>query len=210
LVLLSPSEGDALAATLAMDGFCVLDAAFPNMLIDALTTRIAALDAQDQLTPAGIGRADQHQQARAIRRDLTHWLTGQHPDEAHFLALMEDLRLTLNRALFLGLYDFEAHFAIYEPGAFYARHRDAFEGQRNRVVSVVLYLNREWQAGDGGELVLYSTDEASVVAIIEPLANRLVVFLSEDMPHEVLVASHRRCSIAGWFRVNDGAPPMIG
>lgn len=35
-----------------------------------------------------------------------------------------------------------------------------------------------------------------------PRAGTLVVFLSEDMPHEVLETQRERYSIAGWFRVN--------
>jgi len=33
--------------------------------------------------------------------------------------------------------------------------------------------------------------------------NRLVIFLSEEFPHEVLPANTHRYSIAGWFRVNN-------
>ena len=79
----------------------------------------------------------------------------------------------------------------------------AFKGQANRVLSVVLYLNPVWGCGDGGEMVLYSdTDPSAVLCKISPHAGTLVVFLSEDFPHEVLPALRDRYSIAGWFRVD--------
>lgn len=132
--------------------------------------------------------------------------------QAAFLTLMGAIRQALNRELFLGLFEFEGHFAHYPPGGFYKRHRDSFHGAANRVVSMVTYLNSDWRPGDGGELVLYGEDEVTEIATIEPRAGTLVLFLSEEIPHEVRPASRDRNSIAGWFRLNasiDGAidPP---
>jgi hypothetical protein len=65
------------------------------------------------------------------------------------------------RALQLGLFDFECHFALYPPGAGYRRHLDRFTGRDSsadegaRVLSCVLYLNREWGPEDRGQLRLY-------------------------------------------------------
>ena len=58
----------------------------------------------------------------------------------------------LNREAFLGLFELEMHYAWYPPGAGYARHIDQPHGSGQRRVSLVLYLNRRWRAGDGGEL----------------------------------------------------------
>jgi SM-20-related protein len=70
------------------------------------------------------------------------------------------------------------------------------------VLSVVVYLNSDWAADDGGELVLYKDAEDRERLRVTPLAGTLVVFLSEDFPHEVLPAKRDRFSIAGWYRVN--------
>jgi len=67
---------------------------------------------------------------------------------------------------------------------------------------MVTYLNSDWQPGDGGELVLYAEDEVTEIATIEPRAGTLVLFLSEEIPHEVRPAIRDRISIAGWFRLN--------
>jgi SM-20-related protein len=114
---------------------------------------------------------------------------------------METLRINLNRHLFLGLFDYECHYAYYPPGAFYRKHVDAFKGDTNRILSAVLYLNPIWEPQDGGELVLYSNQEELLESIL-PSYGKLVLFLSQDFPHEVLPVSKSRYSIAGWFRVN--------
>jgi SM-20-related protein len=36
---------------------------------------------------------------------------------------------------------------------------------------------------------------------VAPECGKLVIFLSEDFPHEVLPATQLRQSIAGWFRI---------
>jgi SM-20-related protein len=114
---------------------------------------------------------------------------------------MEMLRVGINRRLFLGLFDYECHFARYAPGSFYKKHVDAFRGRSNRVLSTVFYLNPQWGSADGGELLIYSGD-GQVEASVKPTMGTLVVFLSETVPHEVLPAARLRHSIAGWFRVN--------
>jgi SM-20-related protein len=150
---------------------------------------------------AGVGRGDHLLMTPAIRRDRIHWLEAEEAIDQCWLALMEEVRLTVNRELFLGLFEYECHFACYPPGAFYLRHVDAFKGAGNRRVSTVFYLNDDWQPGDGGELLLYPPDQPGGVSIT-PRGGTLVVFLSEDLPHEVLQTRVERYSMAGWFRIN--------
>ena len=119
------------------------------------------------------------------------------------LGLAEQIRLALNRRLFLALFEFEAHLALYPPGAFYRRHVDSFRGAANRMVSLVVYLNRAWHPGDGGELVLYRPQTAEEMIRIAPCAGTLLLFMSEEIEHEVLPTRTDRASIAGWFRLNN-------
>jgi SM-20-related protein len=120
------------------------------------------------------------------------------------LSAFDALRLTLNRELQLGLFELEAHFAAYPPGAFYRRHRDQQTGSSGRVVSCVLYLNSEWTAEDGGQLRLFldPKDTASYQDVL-PEGGKLVCFMSERFWHEVLPAARVRLSLTGWFRRRD-------
>jgi len=111
------------------------------------------------------------------------------------------LREQLDRELFLGLRELEAHYALYPPGARYARHRDRFRDDDARVLSAVLYLNDDWNEADGGALRLYfDTGVSTPYRDIAPHAGTLVLFLSAEFDHEVLPATRERLSVAAWFR----------
>ncbi|HDY7991689.1 TPA: 2OG-Fe(II) oxygenase [Vibrio vulnificus] len=151
---------------------------------------------------ARIGRNDDLLKATKIRSDKIQWLQRENAIAVgHYLDVMEEIRLSVNRYLYLGLFEYEAHFAKYEPGDFYQKHLDSFQGQENRKLTTVFYMNEHWQPGDGGELHLYDLQD-NLLEIIAPKSGRLVVFLSELFPHEVLTSHINRYSIAGWFRIN--------
>ncbi len=209
LTALDESLLDQAADALAGAGWwCGEDLVAPALVRD-LRLELEALVAADALTRAGVGREADFQVDHSVRRDRIRWLTRQQPVHARFLGLAEDLRHALNRRLFLGLFEFEAHFAHYPPGAFYRRHLDSFRGAANRVLSTVAYLNDHWQPGDGGELVLYGANEEDEPIRIAPRGGRLVIFLSEEVPHEVLPARRDRYSIAGWYRLNNSIQGQI-
>nr|WP_306815384.1 2OG-Fe(II) oxygenase [Limnobacter parvus] len=183
-------------------GYSVQTGALPVELTEALLTSLLTFQS-GQLKPAGVGRADQHISNAAIRRDTIAWIDSSTGAQGEWLKFSGQLQQHLNRTLMLGLFSFESHFAHYAPGAFYKTHVDAFKGQANRVLSVVLYLNENWRLEEGGEMVLYSDAQpVQTLCNIVPQAGTLVVFLSEDFPHEVLPATRDRYSIAGWYRVN--------
>lgn len=201
---------DSLADALVCDGYQILTAALPVTLVKDLWRELQALP-NEELKVAGIGRQDEFQLNRQIRRDKIHWLDGNSVCQQHFLAWMEAVRLGLNQRLFLGLFDYECHYASYAPGAFYKKHLDAFKYQSalatalppqpNRVLSTVLYLNPNWTREDGGELLLYDEiNDEQLLQCIAPKYGKLVIFLSDKFPHEVAVTQRDRHSIAGWFR----------
>ncbi|KQA24484.1 SM-20 protein [Vibrio metoecus] len=151
---------------------------------------------------ARIGRNDETQRATEIRSDKIQWLDvsmGQPIQD--YLERMEQIRREVNRHFFLGLFEYEAHFAKYEAGDFYLKHLDSFRGNENRKLTTVFYLNEQWTPADGGELKIYDLQD-NWIDTLAPVAGRLVVFLSERFPHEVLKAHADRVSIAGWFRTN--------
>ncbi len=196
-----------LADALRNTGYASIQNAVPPGLLQALVDQVHRQSVGD-FDRAGIGREADHQLNSFVRRDRIRWIEGETPAEKNWLAWTAQLRLALNRELLLGLFSFESHFAHYAPGAFYRKHLDSFREPgpnvilSQRVLSLVTYLNPDWDAEDGGELVIYSTDGESAVQRVTPLAGTLVVFLSAEIPHEVLPAQRDRYSIAGWFRVN--------
>ncbi len=168
-----------------------------------LHAELATLAGQDALEAAGIGRGQEHRLRRDIRGDAIHWLDRESLAQRRYLEAMGELQRALNQALFLGLFEYEAHFAHYPPGAFYRKHLDSFRGRANRVVSTVGYLNPDWPADGGGEMALFAPDAPErEIARVRPEAGNFACFLSDSVPHEVLPTRLPRASIAGWFRRN--------
>ena len=194
---------EKIADDLHLHGYSVNPAALPAGLCKALLAEILNNLLQN-FQPARIGRTSAHKLDAQIRQDRTLWIEGTTAAQKEWLDFSAALQHALNRKLFLGLFSFESHCAHYQPGAFYKRHLDAFKGQSNRVLSVVAYLNPDWQTHWGGELVIYPQNDANTPILhVTPEMGTFVVFLSEEFPHEVLPANKDRYSIAGWFGVNN-------
>lgn len=155
---------------------------------------------------AGVGRGGELRLRPEIRTDQVLWLDPADCTvvQKRYLHALEQLRLAINRDLLLGLFEFEGHLAVYPPGSYYRRHLDQFKGVGSRTVSCILYLNREWQAEDGGQLRIYThPDDPAYCEEILPVGGRLVTFLSARFLHEVLPARRERWSITGWFKRRD-------
>jgi SM-20-related protein len=151
---------------------------------------------------ARIGSDHRLQRREEIRGDSICWITPPlMPAEKALLEKLERLRLELNREGLLGLFEFELHYSWYPPGAGYARHVDQPQGRMQRRVSLVLYLNESWTPAAGGELRIF--DAAGGHRDIEPIAGRLVHFLTPGREHAVLPTQSDRLSISGWFRTRD-------
>ncbi len=159
---------------------------------------------QGQFKKAAVGKGDQKQVRAEIRSDEVLWMDPMalSPLQAIFWEKIEELKQVLNRRCFLGLKSFEGHFARYPIGSFYKRHLDQFHAVPHRIVTVILYLNESWTEVDGGQLRMYfpQEDGSERVEDVLPLGGRLVVFLSEEIPHEVMPTQKERISITGWLR----------
>lgn len=190
---------DHIADALAGPGFIVFDHPIAESVIQGLIDNLH--HQQNSFKPAGVGRQGDYQLNQNVRGDVIQWLEPGGFAVTEFLHWMDKLRLAINQRLFLGLFDYECHYATYRPGAFYQKHRDAFKGSPGRKLSTVLYLNPGWDLTAGGELVLYNDAGEDQLIRIAPECGKLVIFLSEDFPHEVLPATQLRQSIAGWFRI---------
>lgn len=189
----------AMLDNLADHGWSQHNFFLPANLVRTLAAECLALQSADKLKLAGVGRAKLHEIETSIRGDQIGWLKhGQSLACDRYLEQMESLRLTLNQNLYLGLEEYESHFAFYAPGASYIKHIDRFRDNDSRTISAVIYLNEDWLPEQGGALRLHPDDECT--EDISPLACRLVLFLSAEIAHEVLPATRNRLSIAGWFK----------
>ncbi len=190
-----------IADELRTQGYSINPGALPLSLGDGLSSHLSGLR-DEQFSRAGVGRNAALHENDAVRRDQICWIERDSAIECAWLDWTGRLQESLNRQLFLGLFSFESHFARYAIGDFYVRHSDAFKGESNRVLSIVVHLNPHWVPGDGGELVLFTGIGGEERINVNPCHGTVIIFLSEDFPHEVLVTNRDRYSIAGWFRVN--------
>jgi SM-20-related protein len=150
------------------------------------------------LRPAGIRRGADRTEDTSIRGDFITWLSPEPGSPLGTLwAAFEQLGQALSAGAYLGLGRFDLQLAHYPGGgAHYVRHRDAFPGQANRRVTAIFYANPDWRPEHGGLLRLYLEEGTVEVA---PTLDRLVVFLSERLEHEVLPAHAPRLALTAWY-----------
>jgi len=195
-----------IADDLCRDGLSIYDDFIPYDNRQVMREWMRLQWQSDAFRHARVGRGASLQLRPEIRSDYVLWLDCQQPVApcATYFNMLNALKQCINRRCFLGLVDFEAHAAIYPPKASYGVHYDRFIGSLDRTVTCILYLNSAWQDEYGGQLRVYAGDSPSPLNLpleITPLDGRLVCFISEAFPHEVLPASRDRMSITGWFRV---------
>lgn len=132
----------------------------------------------------------------------------------------------------------ELLYVYYPQGGYYKRHVDSvpYTLAHLRTYSLLLYLNSDWERGDGGFLRIYppvngggrkrqtnnfQDDETELnppdssrdyVLDVSPKAGTLVLFKSDLIPHEVLNTYSERMGVVGWFNrpIEGEDPSMIG
>ena len=184
-------------------GWSVQEDFFQKKLIQELKETLLSLGQQGSLKPAGIGRENNFHIKQSIRSDEISWFDENNLNTAQekFLSITKELQDAINEKFYLGLFELEIHFALYAPNAFYKRHLDQHKYQDTRVVTLIAYLNENWNEDDGGELQLYLNDGRTITVL--PSAGTLVCFMSADFEHEVLPAKRERTSLTGWFRTRN-------
>jgi SM-20-related protein len=198
-----PDTFECIALRLADAGWCVTPEFISPQLVDELREEAVRVRDSGGFRHAGVGRGAELQVRPEVRTDRVSWLDPHacSPAQRFYLYALEELRQAINRELFIGLFDFEGHLAIYPPGSYYRKHLDQFRGIGGRTVTCVLYLNRDWTREEGGQLLIYTDpNEPSHHEEILPLGGQLVTFLSARFLHEVLPSRRDRVSLTGWFR----------
>ena len=150
------------------------------------------------MKPARVGEKGHLIQDQNVRGDLIHWLDPDSSSPAFnsLFNILREIQSELNKNFFMGICDFESHLALYQKESFYKQHLDRHQRGSTRLVTYIYYLNLDWKKGDGGELALIDNGTRH---LIDPIGNRLILFLSDKIPHEVLMTNKNRMSITGWF-----------
>ena len=185
---------------LEQQGWSVQEHFFSTELTQQLKETLSSVRQQGLLKQAGIGRKNDFHIEQSIRSDEISWFDEQNINKSQkeYLSITQQLQDAINQRFFLGLFELEVHFALYSPNAFYKRHLDQHKNQDTRVITLITYLNENWNKEDGGELQLYLNNGETISVL--PTAGTVVCFMSADYEHEVLPAKRERASLTGWFR----------
>ncbi|MFN8340815.1 MAG: 2OG-Fe(II) oxygenase [Cyclobacteriaceae bacterium] len=189
---------EKIADGLAEEGIVVVDEFLSMPEVREILSLPLFREPENHMRYAGIGHGMERQVNEAIRGDMIKWLDRRTapPPVAAYLSRIESLIQYLNRNLFLSLKDYEIHATAYPPGTFYKRHLDQFKRDDHRKLSVICYLNPDWQSQWGGQLRIFGAGEPRDII---PIAGRLVCFRSDQIEHEVLPATALRRSLTGWL-----------
>jgi len=191
---------------------CLIDSYINNnvgitdhFLSDALAAdlkqNLISLFQQNKLLSAGIGNEHIVVNNQLVRGDSIYWLDRKHNTacENDFFDLMDGFVSYLNQTCYTGITSYEFHYTLYEKGSFYKKHLDQFQNNDSRKYSMIMYLNTDWQAADGGELCIHQNNAKQT---INPENGRTVFFKSSELLHEVLCTQKPRMSITGWLKVD--------
>jgi SM-20-related protein len=176
----------------------------PESFLKNLLNEALSLWNEGEFSKAGIGRQEAFNVRPEIRSDKIFWLDENDlsTNQKLYFNFINELKENINRNFFLSLKTFEAHFAGYPKGSFYKKHLDQFQTHRNRLISVILYLNFNWNEEYGGKLRIYLSENN--YEDILPEAGTLVCFRSDLIYHEVLPCTKERFSLTGWLRRDEG------
>lgn len=179
--------------------YAVADNFFNDALLIGLKQQLELKINTDTLNQAGVGNKSQLVKNQQIRTDKIQWIEADSTNqfEQSFNQQINDFCQYLNRTCYTGIHDSEFHYACFEQGAFYKRHIDRFKNDNARKFSMVTYLNENWTEADGGTLMIYTKKEDISVL---PIWARTVIFKSDVLEHEVMVAQENRLSVTGWLK----------
>lgn len=187
--------GDQEIAQLGERGFFTRDGFLGAAEALALAEEARRLAGEGAFAPAGVSRGADRRLDPGVRGDQILWVGSDRFPHLH--AAFDQLRLELNAGAYLGLGRFDLQLSRYPGGGEgYQRHRDAFQGPTSRRLTAICYLNPHWRPEHGGCLRLHLPPGP---LDLEPALDRLVVFRSEVVEHEVLPALAPRFAATAWY-----------
>lgn len=186
--------------SLADNDFVIIDDFLSQELLIQLSSFFDKKIIENDLEKAGIGALGNHKIIESIRGDYVYWLNEDRDLElVKLFNQLNEMICILKRYCFLSISDLECHLAYYPKGLFYKKHVDQFKERNNRIISFALYLNQDWKEEHEGQLVIYKD---GLEHKINPIKNRIVLFKSADLVHEVLLTNQPRYSVTGWMLNN--------
>lgn len=185
---------------LEQQGWSVQEHFFSTELIKQLRDTTTLLRQQGSFKRAGIGRENNLHIEQSIRSDEISWFEEKKltQSQVEYLKITKQLQDAVNQKFYFGLFELEVHFSLYSPNTFYKRHIDQHKNHDSRVLTLITYLNEDWNDEDGGNLQLYLKNGQTISVL--PNAGTIVCFMSAEFEHEVLPAKRERASLTGWFR----------
>lgn len=198
------SISERIASEIYEKSYAIIDDFINEDLRVSLLNEQSALLKAGKFKEAAVGKGDKKQVRSEIRNDQVLWIDSENLNEfeSQYWTKVDEIRQAINRRCYLGLKSFEGHFARYPKGSFYIRHLDQFHQVSYRLITVIIYLNDSWTPEDEGVLRMYVPQEDGSEKIMDvlPKGGRLVVFMSGEIPHEVMPTKKERISITGWLR----------
>lgn len=186
--------------TISEHNFVVIDNFFTEELLAAVHLLFDQKVQLNDFKKASIGKGASMQEINSVRGDYIYWLDRDidTPIES-FFEIGDEMIKYFNRYCYLNLKSSEFHLAEYPVGSFYKQHLDQFNGTNNRMITFLLYLNKEWISTDEGQLRIH---ENGLHQDISPINNRCLIFKSDKVMHEVLPTNSIRKSLTGWLLYN--------
>ena len=165
----------------------------------ALRQNLIKLEQADQMKPAGIGNQLIMDTKQTKRGDKIFWVENdtRDPHERAFLEQVDAFIVYLNDSCYTGINSYEFHYALYDTGSSYQRHKDQFQNNPDRKFSLINYLNTDWKPEEGGELLIYQDHKTEKIL---PGIRKAVFFKSDSSEHEVCKSTRPRMSITGWLK----------
>jgi len=193
----------AIAKKLNSTGLCICPDFFSLRQLNTTRDDLNGIHQNGLFKRAGTGHGDGKTMGDSTRSDEIHWLDRDTQNSAQSLLWrrVDALKVAFNHTLFLGLRNFEGHYAVYPKGGFYGRHLDCFRDGGDRVITFILYLNQNWLAVDGGRLRIHGAKGSH--RDVDPEGGTMVCFMSADSEHEVLLNHSPRFSFTGWFNSSE-------
>jgi SM-20-related protein len=189
----------AIANNLRIQGYCVLPNAVPDNITSALYDQIQHKDTVSLCL--GKRRDPKRLKNLFIHRDERAWIKGKTMAEKLWLTWATSLKDFLNQQLDLSLFSYEGYFSHYSPGGFCQKHNGASNKEKSRQLSMITYLNPEWNMGYGGQLIICPQSSPDKIISVSPEISTLVVFMSEQCFHSVLPTWRDQYSIFGGYSV---------